>query len=120
MSREVYEFTENHEHPEGGDRGGYAPETHSFTIMEDGAIVHDYAIECGDGGPRCFGFDNSTLDRLTTKEDALHFVREEIRQCKQKLVEAEECEKILLAATVYRDEAEYFGYDDEEEGDDEG
>lgn len=109
-----YEFTETHEHPEGGDRGGFAPETHSFSF-ENGEAVHDYDLDCNDGGPGSFGLDEMTLQRLTTREDAIGFVKEEVRAAKAKLEEAEECLQKLMEATTYKDNADYFGYEEDEE-----
>ncbi len=113
-----FEFTETHEHPEGGDRGGYAPETHSFSF-EKRKASHDYNLDCPDGGPGCFGLDEGTLQRLTTKEDALDFVDGELAGLRQRLAEAEECRRLLVEATSYEDKADYWGYEDEEDDEEE-
>lgn len=113
---EEYDFTETHEHPEGGDRGGYGNETHTFGFI-NGAAYHNYDLDVGDD-PGSFGLDESTLERLTTKEDAIHFVANEIAELETKLREAQECKKRLEEATSYMDRAEYRGYDEEDEDDD--
>ncbi len=120
-----YESVETHEHPEGGDRGGYAKETHTFLVYPDGRVEHDYSPGCDPHEPADFGLDNETLRRLTTKEDAVEFVDAELVALRDKLAEKEELRAKLLAATEYKAVADYFGYDDdddeeeEEEGDEE-
>jgi hypothetical protein len=113
-----FDFTETHEHPEGGDRGGFAPETHFF-LFEDGKATHKYSLDCNDSGPGGFGLDESTLQRLTTREDALGFVSAEVKSLRQKLAEAEECERLLREAKSYEDAADYSDYEDEDEDEDE-
>lgn len=110
-----YDFTENHEHPEGGDRGGYAPETHTFRVHQNGLVEHDYSLDCSDGGPGGFGLDNDTLSRLGTREEALGFVEQEIESFRAKLAYAEDCKAKLLAANEYKDVADYWGYEKDED-----
>jgi hypothetical protein len=107
-------FTETHEHPEGGDRGGYAQETHTFCVFADGRVEHDYTLDCNDSGPGGFGLDEGTLERLSTKEDALGFVDAELAVVRTRLKELEDLRKNLEVAANYIDTADYDGYEDEE------
>ncbi len=113
------EFTETHEHPEGGDRGGYAQETHTFKVFADGRVEHDYQLDCNDSGPGGFGLDSGTLERLPTKEDALAFLEAELGQLRSRLTELQELRYKLETATSYADEADYSAYEEDEEDDDE-
>lgn len=112
---ETYDFTETHEHPEGGDRGGYAPETHTFRVFANGRVEHDYSLDCNDGDPGCFGLDEGTLERLSTKEDALCFVNAKLAEVRERLQELETLQQKLEATADYVDSAEYSGYEEEED-----
>lgn len=111
-------FTETHEHPDGGDRGGFAPETHTFKVFADGLVEHDYQLDCNDSGPGGFGLDNDTLERLPTKEDALAFLEAELGQLRSRLTELQELRYKLETATSYTDKADYSVYDEEDEEED--
>ncbi len=106
-------FVRMHEHPEGGDRGGYAEETHTFLIHPDSRVEHSYWAGCDE--PADFGLEDPS--RLVTKEDAVSFVDFEIRSLKEKLAGYEELREKLLTAGEYLDAADYGDEDEEEESD---
>lgn len=113
IAAKVYNFEEYHEHPDGSDCGGFTQELHTFRVFSGGSlgvyVDHNYSLDIED--PRHFGLDNDTLSRLTTKEDALWFVKECVRELKDKLARAEECVAQLEAASKYEDLADYSKYD---------
>lgn len=111
-------FTEFHEHPEGGDRGGTLQEDHTFSFSDNGETVvhewgHDYPGEASD-----FGLDEWLVDVLDTQEDAEYFVEREVERLKKQLAETETVLTALQAAKNYKDEGGYeFDPEDEEDED---
>ena len=90
----TFEISETHEHPEGGDRGGYAEETHSFVVV-DGTVTHEYGV--GVDEPENYGVEQESL---RTKDEAIAFVRSNRTYLEEQLEHLKELEELLLNKAV--------------------
>lgn len=109
-----FTFTEYHEHPDGGDRGGTLQETHNF-VFSDGLLSHEWSHDYP-GEAEDFGLDECCVCVLKTQDDAVSFVEEEVSRLQQQLADAEAVLEATRKATTYEDLGGYeFDVDEDED-----
>ena len=97
-----FKISDTHEHPEGGDRGGYAGETHSFRVV-GGSVRHDYDVNVDE--PECYNICTSDGCR-PTKDEALSFVKGVRESLEEDIANLKELEELLQKLDYVEDYAD--------------
>lgn len=105
------QLVEYYDHPDGSDRGGSACVTHVFSVA-GGEVTHDVLADVDDLS--CFGVE---LEELSSKEDALRFVRSELESARYAVANLERAVAVLEVSALYSDVTDYSSLvGDEDDG----